>query len=522
MKDDGSQAVSSEERYHKELSAQKKLVQLHKEAYEEQESKTRDAAKLIDELREKASTVGKQHQAQLEQLRIQLQKQLQDAQGVASAKITELQTQVSNAGSGKAIETSAAAAARLMESGVSVTEMYDRAVAAEKKSSELDGDKQKLEVYLKQILREIEEKAPVIAGQRLDYERALASHDELSRRLDQATRDNNQAECDKDELLRENTKLVRDNDSLKKEVGDLARQVQGLLRGQLSGGPGGASPYRSPGAAHMSGFAPATPAKSPFAKSSNPPGSAMAAAQGGMVTAQAVISENLVTFNDIPQLQARNQQLLKVVRRLSEAKEDQLESKVNDTENALALEAALKELENMRSARLRQEEMVHAIIKQRDMYRSLLQQANSDFSKQTAGGSPQKLLLAGSGGSGSSTPGGAPTTPGAGAIVITGDATPGCSGQGDASEALAASEKRIGEMENQLKMFTAERTETERILKEDLEKTRSLLNTERIQASKSLVGSYKKIVHERKETHSLFVILLCMNLIYIGGREVPY
>ena len=150
-----------------------------------------------------ASSIDRQHNAQLQELSERFQQELKDAQQMAEQKITELQQQVSSAGANKALESSSAGAARLMESGLSVTEMYDRAFAAEERAGNLQTEKQRLEAYLQQILREIEEKAPVIAGQRLDYERALASHDELSQRLDQATREINQAECDKDEVLRE-------------------------------------------------------------------------------------------------------------------------------------------------------------------------------------------------------------------------------------------------------------------------------------------------------------------------------
>jgi nucleoprotein TPR len=538
LKDGSTDFVSADERFQKELTAQKKLVQLHKEAFEEQERKTRDAATVIDELREKvnktdlsmtsqcrtdwrmallprdcfipsiqASSIDRQHNAQLQELSERFQQELKDAQQMAEQKITELQQQVSSAGANKALESSSASAARLMESGLSVTEMYDRAFAAEERAGNLQTEKQRLEAYLQQILREIEEKAPDIAGQRLDDERALASHDELSQRLDQATREINQAECDKDEVLRENTKLARDNDAMKVEVGDLARQVQGLLRGQLSAQGGGQQQQQQQQKQQppqLSGFAPAmaTPAKSPFAKAGNhhrgTPGSAVAAhARGGdTVTAQAVISENLVTFADIPQLQARNQQLLKVVRRLSEAKEDQLESRVNDTENALALEAALKELENMRSARLRQEEMVTAIIKQRDMYRSLLQQANSEFSKQTAatpggalaGGSPQKLFA---NAAGSPMAASASST----AMVVAGEATVAAAAATEqAEQALAQKAKMVSELETQLQRFTAERTETERILKSDLEKTRSVLNAERVKGARAQVDATFHIV----------------------------
>ena len=64
-------------------------------------------------------------------------------------------------------------------------------------------EKKKVELYLQQILHEVESKAPVIAGQRLDYERALASHNELSKRLDESNRKRTIVERERDEIRRE-------------------------------------------------------------------------------------------------------------------------------------------------------------------------------------------------------------------------------------------------------------------------------------------------------------------------------
>ena len=89
-----------------------------------------------------------------------------------------------------------------------------------------------------------------------------------------------------------------------------------------------------------------------------------------------LIAQRLVTFRDMEELQARNQELLAVVRELSAQQEAADGADVTRSETHVRLQtelsAAQEELEELRVARLRQESMVESIVRQRDMYRSLL------------------------------------------------------------------------------------------------------------------------------------------------------
>jgi chromosome segregation ATPase len=93
-----------------------------------------------------------------------------------------------------------------------------------------------------------------------------------------------------------------------------------------------------------------------------------------------VISQYLVTFEDITELQQKNAELLRVVRKLSrEHEQAQSQLMLTDGESATssgastqaALQAAMEELSSMREARKRTEEMVVVLAQQRDMYRSM-------------------------------------------------------------------------------------------------------------------------------------------------------
>ncbi|KAL6069366.1 Pentapeptide repeat-containing protein [Balamuthia mandrillaris] len=101
-----------------------------------------------------------------------------------------------------------------------------------------------------------------------------------------------------------------------------------------------------------------------------------------VVVSAAVITENLLTFKDIQELQIKNQKLLRVVRRLSSEQETQAKAMAD-----AKLQEALRELESLRLARSRTTEKVQQLIRQRDMYKALLaQHIGSDgiISEQTA------------------------------------------------------------------------------------------------------------------------------------------
>ena len=86
-------------------------------------------------------------------------------------------------------------------------------------------ERRRLELYLARILREIESKAPVIAGQRRDYRRALQSYEQLSRKLDEALRDASSLREALTSAQKERDTNVKEATELQRQTDDLARQV---------------------------------------------------------------------------------------------------------------------------------------------------------------------------------------------------------------------------------------------------------------------------------------------------------
>ncbi len=261
---------------------------------------------------------------------------------------------------------------------LSVANMQDRVVEAEEALGKERAERRRLERYLNRVLLEVESKAPIIASQKLDYRRALASHEHISSRLEEAMIEVRELEREAKLARTEKNSVEREVTSLKQVAADLGLQVQVLLRQQLKDNLG-----RSSGAAIV-------PADD------FPNGS-------GSVEPSAVISQHLVSFHDVAELQQRNEQLLRVVRKLSEERVsiEKANMDASAAADAAALEESMRELEDLKRARARQEEMVAAIVEQRDMYRLLLAQESQKLLSESSS-SDMKV----DGGVGSETSGG--------------------------------------------------------------------------------------------------------------------
>lgn len=96
--------------------------------------------------------------------------------------------------------------------------------------------------------------------------------------------------------------------------------------------------------------------------------------------AEAVISNHLVLFRSLPQLQAQNVRLIKTARGLArqlEAKELEIENRIRKEESE-ALAEASDAVRDMEAELQRQKVLVAAHIKERDMYRSMLARQGVD------------------------------------------------------------------------------------------------------------------------------------------------
>ena len=95
--------------------------------------------------------------------------------------------------------------------------------------------------------------------------------------------------------------------------------------------------------------------------------------------ADGAISDRLVTFKNVQELQEKNAELLVVIREISSKHESQ-EAKLVEERTAdlkKELDDAKEQLEDLTEARRRQEVLVENIILQRDMYKSMAEAGGS-------------------------------------------------------------------------------------------------------------------------------------------------
>ena len=384
----GDDATESAARTVKEIETQTRLAQLYKDSAEDAERKAMGLEQLVEALRTAARKGRERNSSSLRKHAEDAEKALAALKTDMMRKVSELEGQLLDvsrrqqpasdspengtepsisaptpgaiAGVGRV--SPAVAAAAFLGEGKTMTDVYNELVGKDEALRQVNGEVHRLQAFMSQILLEIEQKAPLVAQQRKDYERALESHDDLSRRLEIALRSAGRLERELESCTRERDAHAIDKHEQDRLIADLNRQVQILLKENMKFG---SKPRGVRGDRML--------LSSSIGKSGSMARSRTASHRS---TADDVISENLVTFKNIRELQVRNQQLLRVVRRLSDDREAATLARTVATDKIVeaSLAAALKELQSMRCARIRQEEMVAAIVQQRDMYRSLLAQ----------------------------------------------------------------------------------------------------------------------------------------------------
>lgn len=155
-------------------------------------------------------------------------------------------------------------------------------------------ENEKLKSQMEIILKELEEKAPILRQQRQDYEDAIANVTNLTCRMDELLAENGRLEEDTDEAKRIANHQTRENSRLKSEMADLARQVCFLLKEVQEARSGNVIPMND----------------------SN------VSMEIDELASSQIISKKLVTFKDIESLQENNQKLLSIVRTLSSRQEE--------------------------------------------------------------------------------------------------------------------------------------------------------------------------------------------------------
>ncbi|KAM7336047.1 hypothetical protein ACRRTK_004540 [Alexandromys fortis] len=360
LKEAKEQQASMEEKFHNELNAHIKLSNLYKSAADDSEAKSTELTRAVDELHKLLKEAGEanktiqEHLLQAEESKDQmekemlekigkLEKELENANDLLSA--TKRKGAILSEEELAAMSPTAAAVAKIVKPGMKLTELYNAYVETQDQLLLEKLENKRINKYLDEIVKEVEAKAPILKRQREEYERAQKAVASLSAKLEQAMKEIQRLQEETDKANKHSSVLERDNQRMEVQIKDLSQQIRVLLM-ELEEARGN----------HV--------IRDEEVSSAD------------ISSSSEVISQHLVSYRNIEELQQQNQRLLFALRELGETREreeqETTSSKIAELQHKL--ESSLTELEQLRESRQHQMQLVDSIVRQRDMYRILLSQ----------------------------------------------------------------------------------------------------------------------------------------------------
>ncbi|KAK3261523.1 hypothetical protein CYMTET_29573 [Cymbomonas tetramitiformis] len=358
------QSSDTNERAEQQRSTADRLSTLYKEKSEERANKVVELEGVITAMQEQ---LEEQKNAFDEALSAANEAR-EAAEAEASERRTQLERTVKAAAAGASPVSQIGSPAfespipmSVSKEGLTLTSMYSRYAETADALRLERAENRRLQAYLSDILQELEQKAPRIQEQREEQERMREELSQMEQRVQESKIDSQQLESQLDKAEAERARSERERERHETLTADLSRQVAVLLN-ELE-------EMRSAGQGARG--VPASMARDSSA-----------------LTAGQVISEQLVEFRNIQELQENNQKLLAVVRQLSDESEREQADLKEQFEKELQAHTvkASKELEELRVKREQQQELVEQIVRQRDMYKTMLHTATTGVPDAVANG----------------------------------------------------------------------------------------------------------------------------------------
>ncbi|KAF7314521.1 hypothetical protein MKEN_00925200 [Mycena kentingensis (nom. inval.)] len=277
-------------------------------AMQEREARTKD---VVDGIEEQMSAVHEKAERREASLRDELRTETL-LREEAEKRIEQLQEVVERIGRGDlpvpgpraldlasdplvGISPTVAMVSRAQKAGKTFTEVYTDYIRLQEDYSKKCTEYDRMDQTLSAVLAQIEERAPIISQQRAEYERLQSEASHLAAQLSQSIADRDtQAKLAQDNGHKLSGSL-RENEVLQQQLTDLGRQVQHLLKEV-----GRRDDPSLPSDLDLEMLDAALPE-----------------------TIDGVITNNLVLFRSVGELQEQNQKLLKVVRDLGDKMESE-------------------------------------------------------------------------------------------------------------------------------------------------------------------------------------------------------
>ncbi|EJD73977.1 viral A-type inclusion protein repeat containing protein [Loa loa] len=229
------------------------------------------------------------------------------------------------------LSPAAAAASSLIRSGVSLTSIYREHCRVVAELEEAKAENKRIEKYFHELVEDIEAKAPLLAQQRIEYEKISDLCNNLQEQLQSAEQERLKLENARDAATRELTYTRAELERYQRDVEDLSRQVRHLL--------------------HASEVERARNTDSPPMND----------------------EDRDVLWNSIGEMQKVNQKLMSDLRTINANRDRAVEEAKSEEINRLtdALDDAIKKLDFLKDENSKQNMVIEELEKQRDTYKKV-------------------------------------------------------------------------------------------------------------------------------------------------------
>ncbi|XP_028817852.1 nucleoprotein TPR-like isoform X3 [Denticeps clupeoides] len=461
LKEFKEQQASSEEKFRNELNANIKLSNLYKGAAADAEAKSEELTRAVDELQKllkEAAEVNKSLEARLLEIGVVrdgveaelkeriagLEKELETANDLLSNTKHRGGVGESSVLTEERLTTMSPTAAAItkIRPGMKLTELY-RAYVESQEQLQLERlETKRVNKYLDDIVQEVEAKAPVLKRQRDEHERMQKSVASLSGKLEQAVKEVQSLQREADDANKRASVLERENQRCEQQLSDLSQQVSVLL------------------------------VELEEARGNHVLREDVLLSSADVSSTSEVISQHLLTFRSVEELQQQNQRLLVALRELGDAQEQaEMESKSSRmSELEDNLQKVQADLAQMKEHRATQLQLTESVIRQRDAYRLLLAQATGVHMSQPVVAAAEEFTL-------TSTPRRSP------AATPTAATPTGLITLAESSEAVEA-KAALKQLQEVFAAFKKEKLETERAQTVQTDKLQEQLSDLRSQNAK--------------------------------------
>ncbi|XP_053710711.1 translocated promoter region b, nuclear basket protein isoform X2 [Synchiropus splendidus] len=458
LKEAKEQQATMEEKFRNELNANIKLSNLYKESAADSEAKSEELSRAVEELHKLLKDAGEANKALEENLqeincgkdktvdelkekiRI-LEKELENANDLLSnSKQRVCSTSILTEEQVITMSPTAAVVSKI-KPGMKLTEIYSAYLENQEQLQLERLENKRVNKYLDDIVQEVEAKAPILKRQRDEHERMQKSVASLSAKLEQAVKDVYRLQNETDEANKRSSVLERENQRCEIQIKDMTKQLRVLLIELEEARGNHVLPDSEVSSANVS-------------------------------STSELISQHLVTYRSVEELQMQNQRLLVSLRELADEKEkEELEASVDKrAELEEDWKKALAEVESLKEQRGQQIKLTESIVRQRDMYRVLLAQATGvNFPQQ--GALPEEFTH-------TSTPRRSPAT-----TPTSGTPTALVSMATDSAEAMEA-KAALRQLQDVFTTYKKERVESDKVMMVQSEKLQEQLSDLRSQNTK--------------------------------------